>query len=235
MEKLTIRFNTLGKKLSEATDDKHRVEISLEDMRHNLIEAQEERSVLGENLSEAQNQIEELMQLNTTGGSGGLTRRQSLAPSLATFHTADTTNISLDADDSVGALGNSASMEEDMGDVAKQQWEERLESVEMERNRVEVELGVEKEIKERLQKDFTQERDTRLHVEEELKVEIVIRQELEVKLKTETEEKENLQRLLQQENEERSKLEERFEEETKVKRDLEERLAVEILCLLIVY
>ena len=166
VEKLTTRFNTLGKKLSEATDDKHRVEISLEDMRHNLIEAQEERSVLGENLSEAQNQIEELMQLNTTGGSGGLARRQSLAPSLATFHTADMTNISLDADDSVGALGNSASMEEDLGDVAKQQWEERLESVEMERNRVEVELGVEKEIKERLQKDFTQERDTRLHVEE---------------------------------------------------------------------
>ena len=164
-----------------------------------------------------------------------MARRLSLAPSLATFHTADMTNISLDADDSVGALGNSASMEEDLGDVAKQQWEERLESVEMERNRVEVELGVEKEIKERLQKDFTQERDTRLHVEEELKVEIVIRQELEVKLKTETEEKENLQRLLQQENEERSKLEERFEEETKVKRDLEERLAVEILCLLIVY
>ena len=84
---MTNRFNTLGKKLSEATDDKHRVEISLEDMRHNLIEAQEERSVLGENLSEAQNQIEELMQLNTTGGSGGLARRQSLAPSLATFHT----------------------------------------------------------------------------------------------------------------------------------------------------
>ena len=87
VEKLTNRFNTLGKKLSEATDDKHRVEISLEDMRHNLIEAQEERSVLGENLSEAQNQIEEPMQLNTTGGSGGLARRQSLAPSLATFHT----------------------------------------------------------------------------------------------------------------------------------------------------
>ena len=59
----------------------------MEDMRHNLIEAQEERSVLGENLSEAQNQIEEPMQLNTTGGSGGLARRQSLAPSLATFHT----------------------------------------------------------------------------------------------------------------------------------------------------
>merc|ERR1719376_1400535 len=111
---LAARFNTLGQKLNEATDDKHRVEISMEDMRHNLTEAQEERIVLGENLAEAQTQIEELMQLNTTQGSGGLARRQSLAPSLATFHTADMTNISLDADDSVGAIGTSNSMEEDM-------------------------------------------------------------------------------------------------------------------------
>ena len=211
-EKLSARFNTLGQKLNEATDDKHRVEISLEDMRHNLTEAQEERTVLGENLAEAQTQIEELMQLNVTGGSGGLARRQSLAPSLATFHTADMTNVSIDGDDSVGVMGTSNFMEEDMGDVAKQQWEERLERVELERNRVEMELAVEKEMKERLQVEFTQENETRMGMETKLAEETFSKQELQKKLQCEKAEKDQWEIAHNQEMKERAKLAKQLQE-----------------------
>ena len=227
-EKLSARFNTLGQKLNEATDDKHRVEISLEDMRHNLTEAQEERTVLGENLAEAQTQIEELMQLNVTGGSGGLARRQSLAPSLATFHTADMTNVSIDGDDSVGVMGTSNFMEEDMGDVAKQQWEERLERVELERNRVEMELAVEKEMKERLQVEFTQENETRMGMETKLAEETFSKQELQKKLQCEKAEKDQWEIAHNQEMEERAKLAKQLQEEVDAKKNLEDQLAAEL-------
>ena len=227
-EKLSARFNTLGQKLNEATDDKHRVEISLEDMRHNLTEAQEERTVLGENLAEAQTQIEELMQLNVTGGSGGLARRQSLAPSLATFHTADMTNVSIDGDDSVGVMGTSNFMEEDMGDVAKQQWEERLERVELERNRVEMELAVEKEMKERLQVEFTQENETRMGMETKLAEETFSKQELQKKLQCEKAEKDQWEIAHNQEMEERAKLAKQLQEEVNAKKNLEDQLAAEL-------
>ena len=227
-EKLSARFNTLGQKLNEATDDKHRVEISLEDMRHNLTEAQEERTVLGENLAEAQTQIEELMQLNVTGGSGGLARRQSLAPSLATFHTADMTNVSIDGDDSVGVMGTSNFMEEDMGDVAKQQWEERLERVELERNRVEMELAVEKEMKERLQVEFTQENETRMGMENKLAEETFSKQELQKKLQCEKAEKDQWEIAHNQEMKERAKLAKQLQEEVDAKKNLEDQLAAEL-------
>ena len=178
-----FRIRMANPNRNPAQGDKHRVEILLpEDMRHNLTEAQEERTILGENLAEAQTQIKELMQLNTTQGSGGLARRQSLAPSMATFHTADMTNISFDADDSVGAMGTSNLMEEDLGDVAKQQWEDRLKSVEVERKRVEAELAMEKEDKEILDRDLQagEEKIKQLIVEKE-RVEDTLRNVQETK------------------------------------------------------
>jgi len=68
-EKLVTRYTTLAQKLSEATDNKHRVEISLGDMQDNVTKAQEEGFVRGENLLplDVQTRIKELtMDLNKT-------------------------------------------------------------------------------------------------------------------------------------------------------------------------
>ena len=70
-DRLGARVAKMGEKLSLATDDKHRVEISLEDMRHNLTETRDERNILNDNVSDLQGQIEELsLQVREGGGLG---------------------------------------------------------------------------------------------------------------------------------------------------------------------
>ena len=56
-----------------------------------------------------------------------------MAPSMASFHfnhPCDMTNVSLDADDSVGGVSNSFG--ENMGDVVGQQQEEKIDALLME-------------------------------------------------------------------------------------------------------
>ena len=68
-DRLAARLAKMGEKLSLATNDKHRVEITLEDMRHNLTETRDERNILNDKLSDLQGQIEEL-RMQVTGRKG---------------------------------------------------------------------------------------------------------------------------------------------------------------------
>jgi len=154
--RMAARLQGIMEKLSAATEDKHRVEMSMEDMRLNLTETRSENSKLSENVEELQGQIEDLsQQLQFSFLSGG---RKSMAPSVASFHfnPCDMTNVSLDADDSVGGVSNSFG--ENMGDVVGQQQEERIDALVMEKSQLENEIEIEKEVRERTQVELQKEK-----------------------------------------------------------------------------
>merc|ERR1719206_190841 len=128
----------------------------MEDMRLNLTETRSENCKLSENVEELQGQIEDLsQQLQFSFLSGG---RKSMAPSVASFqfNPCDMTNVSLDADDSVGAV--SSSFGENMGDVVGQQQEERIDALVMEKSQLESEIEIEKEVRERTQVELQKEK-----------------------------------------------------------------------------
>merc|ERR1712096_92675 len=130
----------------------------MDDMRLNLTEARSENSKMSENVEELQGQIEDLtQQLQLSFLSGG---RKSLAPSMTSFHfnACDMTNVSLDADDSVGG-GMVTSFGENMGDVVGQRLEEKIDNLEMEKGQLEGEVEMEREIRERTQVELQKEKD----------------------------------------------------------------------------
>jgi len=157
--RLETRLQGVMDKLSTATDDKHRVEMTMDDMKLNLTETRSENSKLSENVEELQGQVEDLsQQLQFSFLSGG---RKSMAPSMASFHfnPCDMTNVSLDADDSVGGVSNSFG--ENMGDVVGQQQEERIDTLVMEKGQLEGEIEIEREVRERTQVELQKEKGTR--------------------------------------------------------------------------
>jgi len=193
--RLESRLQGVMEKLSSATDDKHRVEMTMDDMRLNLTEARSENSKMSENVEELQGQIEDLtQQLQLSFLSGG---RKSLAPSMTSFHfnACDMTNVSLDADDSVGG-GMVTSFGENMGDVVGQQLEEKIDNLEMEKGQLEGEVEMEREIRERTQVELQKEKDIKVEmatrvvvVEKELNEEKESRLAIEVDLDKERVEK----------------------------------------------
>eukprot|EP00090_Calanus_glacialis_P017554 TRINITY_DN27292_c0_g1_i1.p1 TRINITY_DN27292_c0_g1~~TRINITY_DN27292_c0_g1_i1.p1 ORF type:complete len:2374 (+),score=944.93 TRINITY_DN27292_c0_g1_i1:864-7124(+) len=182
--RMETRLQGVMEKLSSATDEKHRVEMTMDDMRLNLTETRSENSKLSENVEELQGQIEDLsQQLQFSFLSGG---RKSMAPSMASFHfnPCDMTNVSLDADDSVGGVSNSFG--ENMGDVVGQQQEEKIDALLMEKGQLEGEIEIEKELRERTQGELLKEKEVKTEMETKVEdLEKVISAEMESRMEIE--------------------------------------------------
>ena len=145
-------------KLASATKQKISAELSVDDMKTNLTAAQDENSCLSDNVEELKCQIEDLnwqihnsLQCGNTFSSG----RKSFAPSMASVHlTADMTDISMDADDSISALGTLGDISENLGDVVGRQQQERIDDLEREKLQLdEIILNDQKKISE-VEKDL---------------------------------------------------------------------------------
>ena len=131
---LQSRLSGVTEKLASANEERITLELGVTDMRSNLSAAHEENSALSVNVEELKNQIDDLnwqMQNSMySGGNGAFSGRKSFAPSIASFHQTDMTDVSIDADDSMTALGMIGDVSENMGDVVGRQLQEKVERIE---------------------------------------------------------------------------------------------------------
>merc|ERR1712098_897970 len=88
--------------------------------------------------------------------------RKSFAPSIASVHLTDMTDVSIDADDSMTALGLIGDMSENLGDVVGRQLQEkieRIEELERDKERLEDEILDSKATNDALQKELDTKRE----------------------------------------------------------------------------
>ena len=141
---LETRLSGVSEKLAAATKQKISAELCVDDMKSNLTAAQDENSCLTENVDELKSQIDDLnwqIQNSLQCGSNFSGGRKSFAPSIASVHlTADMTDISMDADDSISALGALGDISENLGDVVGRQQQERIDDLEREKGKLEEQI-----------------------------------------------------------------------------------------------
>ena len=118
---------------------------------------EEENKALNGNIDELRNQMDDLQWQYQNSITAPVSGRPSFAPSIKSFHATDMTDISIDADDSITALGMNLDVSENLGDVVGRQLQEkveRIEELERDKDRLEDELletkasmdGVQKEL-----------------------------------------------------------------------------------------
>ena len=165
---LESRLSGVTEKLASANNEKISAELCVTDMKTNLTAAHEENDVLSENVEELKSQIQDLnWQIENSMFSGGNAApgRKSFAPSIASIHLTDMTDVSLDADDSINF---NMDVSENLGDVVGRQLQEkceRIEELERDKEKLEDEILEGKANNDGLQKEL----DTKREVMEEMR------------------------------------------------------------------
>ena len=162
---LESRLNGVTEKLNSATEEKITAELCVTDMKSNLNAAHEENNALSDNVVELKSQIDDLnwqIQNSFYTNSNAHSGRKSFAPSIASVHLTDMTDVSIDADDSMTALGLIGDVSENLGDVVGRQLQEkieRIEELERDKERLEDEILDSKATNDALQKELDTKRE----------------------------------------------------------------------------
>ena len=124
-----------------ATEEKFTAELAANDFKTNISSLEEENKALNGNIDELRNQMDDLQWQYQNSLTAPVSGRPSFAPSIKSFHATDMTDVSIDADDSLGRMNLDVS--ENLGDVVGRQLQEkveRIEELEKDKDRLEDEL-----------------------------------------------------------------------------------------------
>ena len=157
---LETRLNGVSEKLVSATEEKFTAELEANDFKTNISSLEEENKALNGNIDELRNQMDDLQWQYQNSLTAPVSGRPSFAPSIKSFHATDMTDVSIDADDSLGMMNLDVS--ENLGDVVGRQLQEkveRIEELEKDKDRLEDELVETKATMDGVQKELDTKRE----------------------------------------------------------------------------